>query len=488
MRKDGFIGTFWFKVTCVSLLISALLLTSGCSRLTEFLSMIEPAPSTESITESTAGSTTESTVPADDGASLNALRQAMVDAPQILAAAYLGFHYEPERAGGIDPFLAMEQVAPGLCADLPFLLAVEHIIGEEGELYCIVPADPSGSIAINRGTWDDTAGECVYDEVVYRSESGDPVLLFCNAGGFEPDMQVTVTDAAGNTAVWYPRLDDNRIIDMPLDDDWVEQLFDFSPYAEMLAVAHTELLTEGWKKPVAEKLIGTAWGYEQFLSDDRLIRGQLIFNEGTCSVRWNDGFDEMNHEYPDAQWTLTDQGAYAVLSIDFREFAGVLRYNLLMEEETGELYVSKDVSTGDVETGWEPLFRYLYAQTPDPEPMDMVGSWTILWTEFEGYRDFPEAGSQTIVITGTSEVDLRISYTDIFDPNSDYADKRLTLMNCELYYGCGNESWCAEVEHVGPYETSYTVTLLKDGTLLLQNYWEVDGSLNASYCCFQRAE
>ena len=56
----------------------------------------------------------------------------------------------------------------------------------------------------------------------------------------------------------------------------------------------------------------------------------------------------------------------------------------------------------------------------------------------------------------------------------------------EMYDGCGNGLWVADVLHSAEDGTSYTVTLLSDGLLLLQNYWIMDGAPMVSYEWFER--
>ena len=57
-----------------------------------------------------------------------------------------------------------------------------------------------------------------------------------------------------------------------------------------------------------------------------------------------------------------------------------------------------------------------------------------------------------------------------------------------MYWNCGNSMWLADVDHVGPWDTTYAITLLEDGRLLLQNYWEVDGAPSVSYEWYERAD
>ena len=66
-----------------------------------------------------------------DDASLNSLRQAMVETPQFFAVAYFGYQDTWDSDIPVDPVEAMQAEAPQLCEDLPFLLNIpqERIVG-----------------------------------------------------------------------------------------------------------------------------------------------------------------------------------------------------------------------------------------------------------------------------------------------------------------------------------------------------------------------
>jgi hypothetical protein len=55
-----------------------------------------------------------------------------------------------------------------------------------------------------------------------------------------------------------------------------------------------------------------------------------------------------------------------------------------------------------------------------------------------------------------------------------------------MFDGCGNSRWVADVQHQGNDETTWTVTLLSDGQLLLQTFWIMDGTPMVSYEWFAR--
>lgn len=251
--------------SAVILLVAGLLLTVGCSTTSiepklpvkESSAATKPTePSTEPETtepETTEASEetlpetepteptveTESTQADDDAAyaSLNSLRQAMIGTPQVFAVAYFG---RTESAEPADPFVFMNEQAPQLCQDLPFLLAIpeENIIGEGwGELYCIVPLDTGDSMAVN-GVITDDNGEAVYENVLYRSETGDPILLFCNNTDLQPDTQVNIVSGIVPDVIpaWHPQLDDALCVAPLYNSNDEPMIMDFTSYGELLAM------------------------------------------------------------------------------------------------------------------------------------------------------------------------------------------------------------------------------------------------------------
>lgn len=127
-------------------------------------------------------------------------------------------------------------------------------------------------------------------------------------------------------------------------------------------------------------------------------------------------------------------------------------------------------------------------QKPDAvSTEELVGTWERVWTEVEGDRNETAAGVCRIVIESNGDGSFAISYTDNEFPDGNYKNKPLNVVEGELYYNCGNPDWYAEVDYVGQYDTTFSLTVLPDGTLLLQNYFLIDGAPMVSYECFARA-
>lgn len=457
------------------LLSLALLLCTGCN---------SASGKPEETTQSTAGAAPETTEPAQasETESLAALRQETEEAGCLFAVAYFGYHETIDSDLPVDPYEAMREYTCWLCEDLPFLTQIpaERVIGTGGELYCIVPLDENAVVAISKGTWHEEIETYRYEQPLYFSQGGEPILLLCNNSGWEPDIQVSISGPSGE-AVWYPQIDDNHCVMQFSEKDLI---YDFSSYRELLIKRYRD--TEGeWIMPTADILMGTTWRWEGFLKDGREVSYRLSFHGDTLSVIWNDGIDAEDHEYRDAPWELTYEEEFAVLSIDFGAMAGVLRYNLLYHEEFDLLYAAIDAVQEEMPIGWEPQYRFL-ASPAAPEPVEMLGEWELVWTEVEDDRNEAEPGSCSMEIRMSASSGFLASYTSREYPHNNFENELLVFDTRQMYYGCGNDAWVADLDYVGPWDTTYAVTLTEEDVLIKQNYFLVDGAPMVSYEYFYR--
>jgi len=81
----------------------------------------------------------------------------------------------------------------------PFMSDIDdsHIIIDDGDmLICVVPTDPDAALAVNR------IRDINDPEVLFRSESGEPVFIVCSLD--DPEVSITITDSSGNTVTFLP--------------------------------------------------------------------------------------------------------------------------------------------------------------------------------------------------------------------------------------------------------------------------------------------
>ena len=91
-----------------------------------------------------------------------------------------------------------------------------------------MPRDENTSLAVNHITWE-AYGNGLHpeaDEVLYREEYAQPVLVFVDAD--EPDIEIVLVRFEGATLEWIPQIDEYEIPIIPIGDDGEAMLMDFA--------------------------------------------------------------------------------------------------------------------------------------------------------------------------------------------------------------------------------------------------------------------
>lgn len=177
-----------------------------------------------------------------------------------------------------------------------------------------MPRDPNATLAVNRIGYNPKSGGYDNLEVLYRSETGEPILVYACADMGEspfPDTEITVTDSSGRTAVWCPLYGtsirpDDYDMDAPMG-------FDFTNYSQ----EHGEDYDEdyggdvdgdvSWMAPTAEQLCRNVWVWDGDL-DRQLAIGTIFFEPGGwVTLGW--WYEEDNGAYQEVyegDWSLQD--------------------------------------------------------------------------------------------------------------------------------------------------------------------------------------
>ena len=267
--------------------------------------------------------------------SLGWLRDRMNFPMTMFGAAYLGY------VGGLseDGFAAgfsgwLWETNEAMLREYPFIAEIDenHIIGRAGHLYCIVPVDGNATVAINRVQWNEKTQTDEVVEVLYRSETGEPVLLFANLDGvaYEADTQVFITDTSGNICEWDPSLDAMSHL-APCTSEAGDYLsFDFTEYDWYNAPSEfAGWLSDGWSGMTALGLAGSqstgmGWITETMVGEtSRYAYFSLRFyledeTGGSVDLEWayegSDDFDEIWSGFWAIQ-TIPDGPSYVTLSL-----------------------------------------------------------------------------------------------------------------------------------------------------------------------------
>ena len=250
-------------------------------------------------------------------------------------AAYLGYVgglFEEGFEAGFPSWLWETNEA--LLLEYPFIAEIneEHIIGGAGHLYCIVPVDENATVAINRVRWNEKTHTDEVTEVLYRSESGEPVLLFANLDGiaYEADTQVFITDNNGSTCEWYPSLDAMSYLAPCISEAGDYLSFDFTEYAWYNAPPEfASWLSDGWSGMTALGLAGSqrdgmGWITETMVGEtSRYAYFSLRFYPedeagGAVDLEWTYKGSDDTEEMWSGFWaiqTVPDGPSYVTLSL-----------------------------------------------------------------------------------------------------------------------------------------------------------------------------
>ena len=256
-----------------------------------------------------------------------------IDFPMTMfGAAYLGYVgglFDEGFEAGFPAWLWETNEA--MLLKYPFIAEIdeEHIIGGAGHLYCIVPVDENATLAINRVQWNAQTQQEEVTEVLYRSETGEPVLLFANLDGvaYEADTQLFITDS-NNTYEWYPGLNAESRLAPALSYDY--HIWDFTEYTWQYAPPSlAQWLADGWGGVTALSLAGSesygmGWVYQTMVGQtDRAAYFSLRFyhddeSGGSVDLEWSyegsSDFEEMWSGF----WTIEsvmDGPSYVTLSL-----------------------------------------------------------------------------------------------------------------------------------------------------------------------------
>lgn len=225
----------------------------------------------------------------------------------------------------------INDTAPGLCAQYTFVRNIpqERVVGDSGSLFCVVPRDPNAAVAVNRVRWNEAKGGYETLEVLYRSESGDPILLFVsNDLGTVPTdtTELLLTDSHPDTLSWYPI---PGIVALPYDSENERRLaYDFTFYSQEGNDGFGSDI--GWTCPTGSQLTQEVWAWQGNTDKPALATLELHANSsqegdwGTATFTWWYESDFVTpEEVYTGDWGLTGNGEYSgVIMLDLTRTGG----------------------------------------------------------------------------------------------------------------------------------------------------------------------
>ena len=284
----------------------------------------------------TGGGNTGGDIGGEPGAyddSLDLLRQELDDRQQDerFAVAYIG-DIDGKLSDLAIPLRDwMNDTAPGLCAQYTFIRNIpqERVVGDSGSLFCVVPRDPNATVAVNRVRWNEAKGDYDTVEVLYRSESGDPILLFVSndLGSVPTDTtELLLTDSHPDTLSWYPI---PGIVALPYDYENDRKLaYDFTFYSQEGNDGFGSDI--GWTCPSGSQLTQEIWAWDGHTDKPALATLELHANSsqeddwGSATFTWWYESDFVTpEEVYTGDWGLTGNGEYSgVIMLDLTRTGG----------------------------------------------------------------------------------------------------------------------------------------------------------------------
>ena len=225
----------------------------------------------------------------------------------------------------------MNDKAPMLCAQYTFIRNIpqERVVGDRGSLFCVVPRDPDATVVVNRIRWSEQKGDYETVEVLYRSESGEPILLFVsNDLGTVPTdtTELLLTDSHPDTLSWYPI---PGIVALPYDYENDRKLaYDFTFYSQEGNDGFGSDI--GWTCPTGSQLTQEVWAWDGNTDKPALATLELHANSsqegdwGTATFTWWYESDFVTpEEVYTGDWGLTGNGEYSgVIMLDLTRTGG----------------------------------------------------------------------------------------------------------------------------------------------------------------------
>ena len=225
----------------------------------------------------------------------------------------------------------INDTAPGLCAQYTFVRNIpqERVVGDSGSLFCVVPRDPNATVAVNRVRWNEAKGGYETLDVLYRSESGDPILLFVsNDLGTVPTdtTELLLTDSHPDTLSWYPI---PGIVALPYDYENDRKLaYDFTFYSQEGNDGFGSDI--GWTCPTGSQLTQEIWAWDGNTDKPALATLELHANSsqegdwGSATFTWWYESDFVTpEEVYTGDWGLTGNGEYSgVIMLDLTRTGG----------------------------------------------------------------------------------------------------------------------------------------------------------------------
>ena len=267
--------------------------------------------------------------------SLDLLRQELEERHQDerFAVAYIGDIDGKLRDLAISLQEWMNDKAPMLCAQYTFIRNIpqERVVDDKGSLFCVVPRDPDATVVVNRIRWSEAKGNYETIKELYRSQSGEPILLFVSYDLEKTPFETTelcLTDRYGDTLSWLPT---TGAMSLPYDYQNERNLaMDFTFYSQE-GNDENDGSDFGWTCPDGSQLTQRLWVWRGEADKPAIATLELNANssqenywgDSGTFIWWYESDYTTPEEVYEGDWSLSANGEYSgVLTLDMTRTDG----------------------------------------------------------------------------------------------------------------------------------------------------------------------
>lgn len=180
---------------------------------------------------------------------------------ELFSAAYLGYREEGDTGSLVE---WLYDTYPQMPAFWPFLEEIPQadIIGEYGDLYCVVPMDESVSFAVKAVEWEVLGNGTMphYSEALYHPQVNRPFLMYVTHGDWADETNLTLefVQQDGFVGTWFPSYDAETGC-LPDYSGWYDTIQDFARLYDIGYGIDTPVGDMEWLPPTNVGLGNSSW-------------------------------------------------------------------------------------------------------------------------------------------------------------------------------------------------------------------------------------
>ena len=250
---------------------------------------------------------------------LESIRSLVEADDKIAAMAYLGWLDRDNYDGTLGNTI---KKLP-LVNYLPFIseIPIASVLGSGcGDMICLIPLEGT-SVSVNLIEWEPTTEDIEPYGVLYRSDSGEPIIIFCNEERCfnQTNIQVKMVSPDGRECTWYPVFIADTITALPKDEYGQYFIEDITDRSEE-EFEYAQWVGDGWHYPEKDELDNTVLSCKLYYWDDTEYSEELHFTSpgtqkrGTVEYKYvSDGYEMTFYS---GYWEMADKNGVNCLSME----------------------------------------------------------------------------------------------------------------------------------------------------------------------------